>query len=118
MNAPNFAKDLGQGTWVGSYYIVHRCPLCSGENTLMFTGRGNWQCLSCGPETVRDLEEFKNMLRKTGIYEQIADAIDIPEAPEGLIIMAIVLAQHRLKGQWPGNLTIFDQRSACERTCG
>ena len=34
------------------------------------------------------------------------------------IIMAIVLAQHRLKGQWPGNMTIFDQSSASEKTCG
>ena len=88
METPKFAKDLGNGMWLGNQYIISRCPLCGGTNTLKFYGNGLWECLSCKNESYRTLQEFKKLLYDTGTYELIADSMDDPTVPEGLVVVS------------------------------
>lgn len=87
MEVPIFASKLGAGQWVGVKYVIHKCPVCSGKDTLMFTGAGMWGCSNCHKGGM-DLRSFRTYLADKPMMESIIPSIVDPVAPDELVVIS------------------------------
>ena len=96
METPVFAQKLGTGKWVGTYYVLDVCPVCSGYGTLKFTGQGLWGCEKCR-KGGRDLSSFRNLLSSDPMLKQYVVSIVDPQKPAELIPIAEYSNQYKGK---------------------
>ena len=96
METPVFAQKLGTGKWVGTYYVLDVCPVCSGYGTLKFTGQGLWGCEKCR-KGGRDLSTFRNLLASDPMLKQYVVSIVDPQKPAELIPIAEYSNQYKGK---------------------
>lgn len=87
MDAPVFAQKLGSGKWVGTEYVIDKCPVCCGDQTLRFTGKGLWGCTKCH-KGGNNLKSFSSWLSDKPMMSSIVESLKDPERPDELIDIA------------------------------
>ena len=87
MEAPIFTQKLGTGKWIGTTYTLDICPLCSGNQTMKFTGKGMWGCTKCKKGGV-DLSTLREFMKGNPLFASIIPSIVDPTRPEGLIVVS------------------------------
>lgn len=87
MEIPRFAEKLGEGRWVKTLYTLERCPICAGERTMVFTGRGAWGCKKCG-KGGKTLDTFRAWCASDALMQNYVDSIVEPECPDEVIVVS------------------------------
>lgn len=87
METPVFAQKLGPGKWIGTEYVIDKCPVCCGDKTLKFTGMGMWGCTKCH-KGGKNIQSFVAWLSDKPMMASIIESMKEPERPEELIDLA------------------------------
>lgn len=96
MEVPKFALKLGSGRWIGTAYVLDKCPLCGSINSIMFTGKGMWACREC-KKGGNDLNSFRELMKANPVMAQFVDSIVEPEAPATMIVVGDYISPYKDK---------------------
>lgn len=87
MEIPKFAEKLGPGRWIGTAYVLNMCPICSGKDTMKFTGRGLWGCSSCHKGGV-NLASLRKFFADDPMMSSYVSSIIDPEKPSEIVVVS------------------------------
>lgn len=80
-------KIFGKTAQAGSYTLIQKCPICSGQYTFRFNGTKDlWECPDC--KTHGTWEILIEMLSRHDGWQKVLAGRENPKPPTGLVLLS------------------------------